>query len=54
MSQDAQGRVLLTLERRESLLEEYDRSGMSGVQFAAVGPDQILNSRIMAPKPASP
>jgi hypothetical protein len=29
MSQDAQGRVLVSRERRESLLEEYDRSGMS-------------------------
>ena len=34
LSQDAQGRVLVTRERRESLLEEYDRSGMSGVKFA--------------------
>ena len=34
MSQDAQGRVLVSRERRELLLEEYDRSGMSGVKFA--------------------
>jgi hypothetical protein len=34
LSQDAQGRVLVTRERRESLLEEYDHSGMSGVRFA--------------------
>jgi hypothetical protein len=34
LSQDAQGRVLVTRERRESLLAEYDRSGMSGVRFA--------------------
>jgi hypothetical protein len=34
LSQDAQGRVLVSGERRESLLEEYDRSGMSGVKFA--------------------
>ncbi len=34
LSQDAQGRVLVTRERRESLLQEYDRSGMSGVKFA--------------------
>jgi hypothetical protein len=34
MSQDAQGRVLVSRERRESLLAEYDRSGMSGVKFA--------------------
>ena len=34
LSQDVRGRVLITRERRESLLEEYDRSGMSGVRFA--------------------
>jgi hypothetical protein len=34
LSQDAQGRVLVSRERRESLLKEYDRSGMSGVKFA--------------------
>jgi hypothetical protein len=34
MSQDARGRVLVSRERRESLLEEYDHSGMSGVKFA--------------------
>lgn len=34
LNQDARGRVLVTPERRESLLEEYDRSGMSGVRFA--------------------
>jgi hypothetical protein len=34
LSQDALGRVLVTRERRESLSEEYDRSGMSGVRFA--------------------
>jgi hypothetical protein len=34
LSGDAQGRVLVSRERRESLLEEYDRSGMSGVKFA--------------------
>jgi hypothetical protein len=34
LSQDAQGRVLVTRERRELLLEQYDRSGMSGVKFA--------------------
>jgi transposase len=34
LSQDAQGRVLVSLERRELLLEQYDRSGMSGVKFA--------------------
>jgi hypothetical protein len=34
LSQDARGRILVPRERRESLLEEYDRSGMSGVRFA--------------------
>ena len=34
LSQDAQGRVLVLRERREALLEEYDRSGMSAVKFA--------------------
>ena len=34
LSQDARGRVLVSRERRELLLEEYDRSGMSGVKFA--------------------
>jgi hypothetical protein len=34
LTQDAPGRVLVTPERRNSLLEEYDRSGMSGVGFA--------------------
>ena len=34
LSQDARGRVLVSRERRESLLEEYDRGGMSGVKFA--------------------
>jgi hypothetical protein len=34
LSRDARGRVLVSRERRESLLEEYDRSAMSGVKFA--------------------
>lgn len=34
LSQDARGRVLITQERRDLLLEEYDHSGMSGVRFA--------------------
>jgi hypothetical protein len=34
LSQDAQGRVLVTRERRETLSAEYDRSWMSGVKFA--------------------
>ena len=34
LSRDAQGRVLVSRERRELLLEQYDRSGMSGVKFA--------------------
>ncbi len=34
LSQDAQGRVLVSRERREMLLEQYDRSVMSRVKFA--------------------
>lgn len=34
LSQDARGRVLVSRERRQSLLEEYDRSGMSAMKFA--------------------
>jgi hypothetical protein len=34
LSQDARGPVLVSRERRESLLEEHDRSGLSGVKFA--------------------
>ena len=34
LSQDARGRVLVTRERRELLLAEYDRSGMSAAKFA--------------------
>lgn len=31
---DTRGRVLITRERREAILEEFDRSGMSGAAFA--------------------
>src|SRR6516225_2603992 len=34
LSQDTRGRVLVTPERREFLLAEYDRRGMSAVKFA--------------------
>jgi hypothetical protein len=34
LSRDARGHVLVSRERREALLAEYDRSGMSGVKFA--------------------
>src|SRR5260370_38747368 len=34
LGQDTQGRVLVGPERREALLEEYDRRGMSAVKFA--------------------
>ena len=34
LSRDARGRVLVSREWRELLLEQYDRSGMSGVKFA--------------------
>ncbi len=32
--QDARGRVRVPGERRESLLDEFERSGVSGAQFA--------------------
>ncbi len=32
--QDARGRVRVQGERGESLLDEFDRSGVSGAQFA--------------------
>ena len=35
LKQDKLGRVLIAAERREALLEEFERSGMSGMQFAA-------------------
>src|SRR5437773_1788938 len=33
---DAVGRMITPAERRESLLDEFERSGLSGVKFAAV------------------
>lgn len=34
MASDARGRVLVPRERREALLDEFERSGLSGVKFA--------------------
>jgi hypothetical protein len=34
LKQDRRGRVLVAIERRRELLEEFERSGMSGAQFA--------------------
>lgn len=34
--QDALGRVRMPREKREQILNEYERSGMSGVAFAAM------------------
>lgn len=34
MPSDARGRVLVPKERREALLDEFERSGLSGVKFA--------------------
>ena len=34
LKMDARGRVQVSAERREALLEEFDRSGMSGAGFA--------------------
>ena len=34
MTTDARGRVRVPAERREALLDEFERSGLSGVKFA--------------------
>ncbi|NJM54677.1 MAG: IS66 family insertion sequence element accessory protein TnpB [Verrucomicrobiae bacterium] len=34
LKQDRVGRVVVSKERREALLDEYEQSGMSGVEFA--------------------
>ena len=34
MISDARGRVLVPKERREALLDEFERSGLSGLKFA--------------------
>ncbi|MEI9997696.1 MAG: hypothetical protein WDO13_00230 [Verrucomicrobiota bacterium] len=34
LMKDTRGRVVVTAERRAALLEEFDRSGISGIQFA--------------------
>jgi hypothetical protein len=33
---DSRGRVLTPVERREALLDEFERSGLSGAKFAAL------------------
>ena len=33
---DSRGRLRMSAERRESLLDEFERSGLSGAQFAAL------------------
>ena len=38
---DEKGRVRTPAARRESLLDEFERSGLSGTKFAALGRDQI-------------
>ena len=48
LNQDAQGRVLISRERRALLLEDYDRSGVSGIKFAQYGGNQILHSGLLA------
>jgi hypothetical protein len=47
------GRVLVSREGRESLLEEYDRSGMSGVKVCAVRRDQVFDAGLLAPEETS-
>ena len=34
MTTDARGRVRVPVERREALLDDFERSGLSGVKFA--------------------
>lgn len=51
-NRDAQGRVLVTQERRELLLKQYDRSGMSRLK-CRVHWNQIRNAGLLAAKPAS-
>ena len=34
LRQDTRGRVVVTAQRREGLLAQFDQSGMSGIQFA--------------------
>ena len=36
LKQDSRGRVRVPRERREALLAEFERSGLSGVKFAAL------------------
>src|SRR5436190_11116504 len=36
MTTDARGRVRVPVERREALLDEFERSGVSGAKFAAM------------------
>ena len=36
LKSDARGRVLTPANRREALLEEFERSGLSGIKFAAL------------------
>jgi hypothetical protein len=48
LNQDTRGRVLVTAERHESLLAEYDRSGMSGAKCR----DKILHPGVLAAAPA--
>jgi hypothetical protein len=50
LSQDAQGRVLVSRERRESLLAEY--SGMSGIRFVQYVGIKYSTLAYLAPKPA--
>src|SRR4051812_8624727 len=36
LKQDQRGRIRTPVARREALLDEYERSGLSGVKFAAM------------------
>ena len=40
---DGLGRVRTPVARREGLLEEFERSGLSGAKFAALAGDQVFD-----------
>jgi hypothetical protein len=53
LSQDAQGRVLVSRERRAWLLEEYAPQRDERSKVRTVRRDQILNAGLLAAEPAS-
>ena len=47
LKSDARGRVRVPVERQEALLDEFERSGLSGVKFAQAGGSQISDFCLM-------